>query len=104
MADRELEKLARYMLHIATIPDFTTLKHKVDFSTIQLDDSRSLFLSTELEACYKTSASIVIGIPSFQYLRTIEYCVARMHYFHLIAVPSERALNSSWTYGQEDSG
>ncbi|KAF9527031.1 HAD subfamily IIID h [Crepidotus variabilis] len=28
MADRELEKLARYMVHIASIPDFTTLTHK----------------------------------------------------------------------------
>jgi len=31
MADRELEKLARYMLHIATVPDLTTLTHKVNF-------------------------------------------------------------------------
>ncbi|CAA7271590.1 unnamed protein product [Cyclocybe aegerita] len=28
MADRELEKLARYLVHIANAPDFTTLAHK----------------------------------------------------------------------------
>ncbi|KAJ8456978.1 hypothetical protein ONZ45_g18503 [Pleurotus djamor] len=28
MADRELEKLARYMVHIASVPDFRTLRHK----------------------------------------------------------------------------
>ncbi|KAG1761675.1 HAD subfamily IIID h [Suillus occidentalis] len=28
-ADRELQKLARYMVHIATIEDFRTLRHKV---------------------------------------------------------------------------
>jgi len=74
MADRELEKLARYMLHIATIPDLTTLTHKVNFLTNQLNDSRSLylFLPTELEACRKTSASTVIGIPSIYYLRAID--------------------------------
>jgi ubiquitin-like domain-containing CTD phosphatase 1 len=29
MADRELDKLARYMVHIATVDDFRTLEHKV---------------------------------------------------------------------------
>jgi len=29
MADRELDKLAAYMVHIATVDDFRTLKHKV---------------------------------------------------------------------------
>lgn len=29
MADRELDKLARYMLHIANVADFRTLQHKV---------------------------------------------------------------------------
>jgi hypothetical protein len=31
MADRELDKLARYMLHIANVDDFRTLSHKVTF-------------------------------------------------------------------------
>lgn len=31
MADRELDKLSQYMLHIANIEDFRTLKHKVGF-------------------------------------------------------------------------
>lgn len=30
MNDRELEKLARYMLHIALVDDFRSLQHKVD--------------------------------------------------------------------------
>lgn len=32
IADRELVKLARYMLHIANVPDFQTLTHKVSTS------------------------------------------------------------------------
>jgi hypothetical protein len=31
MADRELDKLGQYMLHIANIEDFRTLKHKAGF-------------------------------------------------------------------------
>lgn len=30
MADRELDKLARYMVHIATVDDFRILSHKVN--------------------------------------------------------------------------
>ncbi|TFK54646.1 HAD IIID h [Heliocybe sulcata] len=33
MADRELDKLARYMIHIASFPDFSTVQHK-DWKTV----------------------------------------------------------------------
>lgn len=29
MADRELVKLTRYLLHVANVPDFRTVTHKV---------------------------------------------------------------------------
>lgn len=31
MADRELQKLTRYLLHVAEVPDFRTLSHKVRY-------------------------------------------------------------------------
>jgi hypothetical protein len=37
MADRELEKLGRYMVHIAIVDDFRTLKHKVSGLRWSLD-------------------------------------------------------------------
>ena len=33
-ADRELDKLTRYMLHIAPVDDLRTLKHKVSRKTV----------------------------------------------------------------------
>jgi ubiquitin-like domain-containing CTD phosphatase 1 len=35
MADRELDDLARYLLHIATIDDMEKLNHKVDVKSYQ---------------------------------------------------------------------
>jgi hypothetical protein len=34
MADRELERLSLYMVHIATVQDFRTLSHKVSHSPL----------------------------------------------------------------------
>lgn len=32
IADRELDKLGKYLLHIANVPDFQTLSHRVNFT------------------------------------------------------------------------
>ena len=56
MADRELEKLARYMVHIATIPDFTALSHKVCFRVSTLLAILQPVFLLELEACYQAHA------------------------------------------------
>ena len=34
-ADRELEKLTRYLLHVANVEDFRTLSHKVRLTLMQ---------------------------------------------------------------------
>jgi hypothetical protein len=43
MADQELDKLSRYMLHIANVVDFRTLSHKVG-------DWHSLLLASDCTA------------------------------------------------------
>jgi len=37
MADRELDKLSRYMLHMSNVSDFRTLSHKVCGGQLYLD-------------------------------------------------------------------
>lgn len=58
MADRELDKLAQYLLYIANVNDFRTLSHKVSLLTVFPNDYMIIGVE-ELEACCeKCNASI----------------------------------------------
>jgi hypothetical protein len=67
MADRELDELAKYLLHVATIADMETLNHKVDVSLIKV----SLFdhfirTGNELSVlCPRIDCSVVCDMTVF---------------------------------------
>lgn len=64
MADRELYKLTRYMLHIANIDDFTILSHKVMYFDLAL--YLTLIPRAELEERFARFTSLMTSdhVPS----------------------------------------